>query len=277
MNTADCQSFLTTYFKNKNIKTDDIQWILQKKYKSFDGMTCRDFINSKYKNKLVVIADDNNNYSVIENADFEIFLEQKANHYIYFYAPFILDNQVVYYFVRSSEIDNHLIVGSQNTNESETLMVRLKNLFSNTQITVLSHMIVSFPNILPEEVMKGLNGSHFYFTEQIYGFLGKQYQKYYPECLLNMFYFADDMLINSQTAEDKLCKFCAQNKTFKLEDYARIKNLLKKINTTDLKLLKNVLESFRLNKDTYFNMLIKQEMYKRIIDKDSRNIPLEVN
>ena len=266
MNTQDCQMFLIQYFNNKNIKTDESQWELQKKYKNFDGITCRDFINNKLKIKIIVIVDANEVPTVIENANFEYFLKERASKNTFYYLPLIKDNKINYFFVKKSSFDNKL---SSDIQSEEILLKLLQSIFKVEDVSISGYMLMNFPNIHPNEVIKKLSQSYFIFNEKIIVNLPNKndYAPYYSEALLAKFEKLEYKILNQEQSVDKLLKLCSHKRDFTIEDYAKIYTFLNNITLSEIKLLKNIVESMRFNNDKTLSLLIKEGLAKTRIPK----------
>lgn len=264
MNTQDCQFFLTHYFNSKNIKTNESQWELQKKYKNFDGVTCRDFINNNFKIKVIVIVDENEVPSVIENANFEYFLKERASKNTFYYLPLIKDNKINYFFVKKSFFDNKGNSLASDIQSEEILLKLLQSIFKVEDISISGYMLMSFPNIHPNEVIKKLNQSCFNFNDKIIENLPNKasYAPYYSEVLLAKFENLEYKILNQEQSVDKLLRLCSHKRDFTIEDYAKIHSLLGNISLSEIKLLKNIIENMRFNKDKTITLLIKEELAK---------------
>lgn len=267
MNTQDCQMFLIQYFNNKNIKTEESQWELQKKYKNFEGVTCRDFINNKLKIKLIAITDANDSLTVIENANFEHFLKERASKNTFYYVPLIKDNKIHYFFVKKSLFDDKN--SSSDIQSEEILLKLLQSIFKVEDVSISGYMLMNFPNIHPNEVIKKLSQSYFNFNEKIIINLPnkKDYAPYYSESLLSKFEKLEYKILNQEQSIDKLLKLCSHKREFNIEDYAKIHSFLSNINLSEIKLLKNIIESMRFNNDKTISLLIKEELAKTRMPK----------
>lgn len=281
MNTKESQQYLSDYYRELNIKTQSEDWELQKKYRNFNGFTCRDFLLKDKNFKLILISEENDKVSIIENENFNFFDRNKQKKIIFYYAPVITNDGLVYSFFKrmnNSQKFNDYIP----TNEDKAqLQQKLYLLFPQFNINFLpfeNAILVALPGIDIDDIIVKLENSEFSFNKKIFEILkDKNYQAFYPDLSLAMYSFPDDEKLLHEDAIDLLFKLSSIKKVLVTEDYARIKKLLKKVNENEIITIGKIVKGFKPN-DKILKKVVEQEVslkkslmvflaHKRLLEK----------
>lgn len=262
MNTQESQQYLSEYYKELNIESRSEDWELQKKYKNFNGFTCRDFI-LKDKNFKLILISENNNISIIENENFEFFARNKQKKIIFYYAPIITNDGLVYSFFKRinnfQKFDDYI----PTIEDKEKLKEKLSLLFPQYNINFLSFkygIIIALPGIDIDDIIIKLENSEFSFNKKIFEILNNNtYQAFYPDLTLAMYSFPEDEKLLHEEAIDLLFKLSSIKKVLVTEDYARIKKLLKKVNADEIMTVGKIIKAFKPY-DKILKKLIEEEV-----------------
>lgn len=266
MSTQDCQTFLSSHYKGMNFDTNPTEWKLQKKYKNFHGFTCRDFIHPPLGLKAIVIMNGSQNkFSVMENANYEFFVKNRSKKTLFYYVPAISNDGLVYFFVRKSLLDANFALPEFVQKDKDGLHKTLKALFSSQEIVYLPMpMVVGFPKIDVDEVIKKLETSQFVFNPKIFSLMDEtKFQPFYPDLSLAVYNFPEDDKLNQEDAIEVLFKICSQRQPLIVEDYARVRNLLKKVSVDEILSVGNIMNGFRLPSDEKLTAMIYQEVSRK--------------
>lgn len=255
MNTEDCQIFLQNYYNEKHIITELHWWKLQKKYKNFDNIACRDFVCIEKQLKVIMILTDE--ISVIENENFEFFLNNRIKESNFCFVPFVVGNKVAYYFAKKEFKNYDSIVF--NAPDWENLQKSLRMIFKIDDISFIDkEMIVYFPTIYNDEVIKRLKSNSFELNERMIKiFVQKKYELYED---IKISGNNELSYVNSEESINKLFKIYSENVKVDSIDYEIIKNLLKNVAMKDLEFVGEMLNEFKYNKDKKLEILVAQEL-----------------
>lgn len=79
---------INRYYKEKGYKTNVSDWEIIKKYRNFNGILCRDFLNEKASKKGILLENtDLGTISIIEDENFKYFLEAEQSKPKFFFLP----------------------------------------------------------------------------------------------------------------------------------------------------------------------------------------------
>lgn len=261
--TPECQLFIAAHYAQKDIDTLADDWILEKKYKNFHGFTCRDFFNEGLNIRSVVVAEplkDRYLLSVIENASFKIFLEAMAKKSLYYYVPAVTNNGLVFYFEKTMTFDATGELDQHPSKQTPYLLKKISSLFKEEQFTILEKSTSILFTLPVEEVIQKLEKNHFSFNAHLFDLLNKNiYQPFVTDMVLSIYDFPEDNNLTSEQAIEKMFAITSQNKNLEDQDYARIKNLLRKVNANELNSISHLMMGFRDNDDIRLETLIEYE------------------
>lgn len=265
MNTEECLEFLILKLssKNKNYKNETNHWICLKKYKNFKGETCRDFYNEKRSSRMIVVNNDKNEMSLIENQNFLYFLRQQEVQPLFCYAPFLSNYGTVFLFCvnRDFNRDKKINTGSQAL--IELLLTKIKTIFLEKNIFYLQNeQMVLIKNYDLNYIAEKLEQNNFKLNTLIFDVLKKPgFQSVFPDIMSLKYHFPEDDNKNSKEALDAVF-FILSKQYFSEEIHVRIKKLIKKVPAEDLRLSKKI--AIDLNRER------KQEI-KSLFENEIKN------
>lgn len=266
--TPECQLFISAYYAQKMIDTLAEDWILEKKYKNFHGFTCRDFYNEKLNIRSVVVAEsagDKYQLSVIENASYQLFLEEMAKRPLFYYVPVITNDGLVFYFEKTMRFDATGQLDKENHKQHPYLLKKLQQIFKKNEFATLGvGMLVAFPRHELEEIILLLEKNNLSFNPKLFDLLDKElYQPFMPDIALSVYEFPEYNNIDQEQCIDIIFSLASQHRELTNEEYARIKKLLKKLPLEEIPSMENIMKSLRVKKDFKLEALIEADMNRK--------------
>lgn len=236
--TEEAQIFLTEYYKRHDIESTPDDWELIKKYKNFKGLTCRDFSlkSQDVEIKCIVVFDTRNAaIQVIEDESYDFFVKQAANAPVFYYAPAICNEGLVFYFEAVAQIDKFGAPATDNERYKEMLESKLLGIFGSKNVFSLSSgLYFSFPNTEIDQVISILEKSLCRFNMELFSFMDSDFfQPVFPDVDIATHRFPEDI---NKTQEELINLFLTLTNTIEdwtTRDYAHIKSLLKSIRNRD--------------------------------------------
>lgn len=265
MTTENCLNFLILNLssKNKNSINEIDQWICLKKYKNFKGCTCRDFYNERKNLRVIVVHNDKNEMSLIENQNFLYFLRQQEVQPLFCYAPFLSNYGLIFLFCVNREFNKHKVINTGSQTLTDILLTKLRTIFEEKNIFYLQNeKIVLIKNYELNYIAEKLEQNNFKLNTLIFEVFKKTgFQSVFPDVMSLKYQFPEDDNKNSKQALDAVFLILSKQH-FSEEIYVRIKKLIIKVPAEDLKLSKKI--AIDLNRER------KQEI-KSLFDNEIKN------
>jgi hypothetical protein len=258
MSTSDSQLFLVKHYKSMNLETKNEDWELKKKYKNYHGLTCRDFTHKRLGLKAIVIINQEK-YSIIEGQDYDFFVKTRTKKIMFYYVPVINNDGLVYYFVKKSSFDKIAQGPNAETEDDEvSLLKRLNVLFDKTEMKKFERkMLIGFPNVEVEVAISKLEKSYFSFQPKLFELLdAEKFTPFYPDLTFTIYSFPDDETLDMENTIEVLFKIASQRKNLTIQDYSRIKGLLKKVSLEEIASVGNIMNGFRTGEDEKLQELL---------------------
>lgn len=264
--TEDAMIFLSEYYKNNGINIPTENWELTKKYKNFKGFTCRDFFSEKDKKRaIVVIESDSDIPQVIENENYEFFLRMLANQPLYYYVPTICNDGLVFVFEPVSSFDKTGKLSIDTQHHKSLLTKKLNSMYREEDVfSLTSGLMFAFPNSDMDEVISHLEKNQMTFNIKLFDCLDQEiFQPIVPDVTLASYRFPADEKLNQEESITIVFKIISQKREFTVEDYARIKFLLKKIKADEFPTVRKIALGFRKGRDERLLSIFESEANRK--------------
>lgn len=244
MNTENCLDFLITELisKAKISYTDKADWVCLKKYKNYLGQTCRDFINDKKNLKMIVVHDkEKNTLSLIENQNFIYFLKNQAVQPLFCYVAFSKEDSFNFLFCLYKDLIEKDSLNMGGIKVIEILISKLKTIFQERNIQYNeTHKMIVIKGFSIDYIMEKLEQNNFKFEPYIFEkYEGDEYSPIYPDMTQLKYQFPEDEKKNATQALNTVFLILSKQ-LFNEEIEVRIKKLLKKIPSQELKLSQKI-------------------------------------
>lgn len=236
--TEEAQIFLTEYYKRHDINSVTDDWVLVRKYKNFKGLTCRDFTlkSQEIEIKCIVVFDTRNSViQVIEDESYDFFVKQAANAPVFYYAPAICNEGLIFYFEAVAQIDKFGIPSTDIGRYKEMLNNKLLGIFGSKNVFSLSSgLYFSFPNTDIDQVIAILEKNLCKFNMELFSFMDSDYfQPVLPDVDIATHRFPEDIHKNQEEIIHLFLEITNTTKEWSSKEYAHVKSLLKAIKSRD--------------------------------------------
>jgi hypothetical protein len=257
ISTNDCQIFLSSYYKSKKIDTKLEKWELIKKYKNFQGYTCRDFYYKEANIKAIVVLNKKTNtLSIIEDQDYSYFLDEMVKNPLFYYVPVITKYGLSFYFVKTVIFDITEKLDNENNKQKIYLEKRLQKAFKESEYIIYNNLITIFNKDF-EETIRNLENINFHYNDELYDFL--DIQNFIPveidlSLILNS--FPEYQKLNTEESISLIFNLVSTNKELNDNIYCQIKSLLNNISLEELYSLENIINGFKIKEDKKLSKII---------------------
>ncbi len=236
---------INRYYKEKGYRTNLADWEILKKYRNFNGILCRDFINEKASKKGILLENtDLGTISILEDEDFKYFLEAEQSKPKFFFSPAINNKGLVFIltpiYLEVSFEDAEKWINKQ-FNE---LFEKKFTIFKGEKTKFFE---VSFTDLEFSEVIPILEGNKIKYKEAInkHVELGEDYMVITPDAALIYYKFPEYINFNSEKSIHEIFAIISKKENLTEKDYSIIKLLLQKINKAEFQSVKNIALGFK--------------------------------
>ena len=279
VSTEEALKFVSDYYTKKGINNNPNDWELTKKYKNFMGVVCRDFINKKERIRAIVTVttkNDKQELNVIENENYEYFLNMLINKPVFYYVPAISNYGLVFIFESAGYFDHNEELSPHSEQHRPLLKKVFNKLFNNDVFSLDVGLMFAFPNTEMDDVIRKLEKNKFQFNPKMIELLDQsKFHPVIPEISLIKYNFPKDETINQEDAINIIFSIISQKEQYSEEDYARIKYLLKKVKFDEFPIVKKIALSFHKNIDPKLSSIFEFEENKKKAQKIVKDIWLK--
>lgn len=267
--TEEAQIFLTEYYKRHEVESEADDWELVKKYKNFKGLTCRDFIlkTQEVEIKCIVVFDTRNSViQIIEDESYDFFVKQAANAPVFYYAPAICNEGLIFYFEAVAQIDKFGEPSSDVNRYKEMLDNKLLGIFGSKNVFSLSTgLYFSFPYTEIDQVISILEKNLCRFNMELFSFMDSEYfQPVFPDIDIATHRFPEDIHKSQEELINLFLLITNTTVEWTSKEYAHIKSLLKAIkNRDELVAVLNIANGWDSSKNTKVQELYNAEITRR--------------
>lgn len=267
--TEEAQIFLTEYYKRHEIESEPENWELIKKYKNFKGLTCRDFVlkEQEVEIKCIVVFDTRNAViQIIEDESYDFFVKQAAHAPVFYYAPAICNEGLIFYFEAVAQIDKFGQPSTDINRYKEMLENKLLGIFGEKNVFSLSSgLYFSFPYTDIDQVISILEKNLCRFNMELFSFMDSDYfQPVFPDIDLATHRFPEDI---HKTQEEIINLFLFITNTtieWTSKEFAHAKSLLKAIKSRDeLIAVLNICHGWDSSKNPKLQEIYNAEIIRR--------------
>lgn len=275
----ECTLFICACYAQKNIFTKSEEWQVLRKYKDLENNTCRDFYHEELGLEAIIVSKPNPKYvegidgskpyylDIMENASYLVFVRQKQNKPIYYFAPFVSNNGFMLYVEDARRFDQFQTFESKPKTQKPYVLESLRKIFKNKEVVSLreDNMFVSFPTLNIDDVSKTLMKKFWKFTPEFFEQIeAAGYMPYHPEVEYISYNFPEHKTLDKRGIFDTLCEIVTNtDEDFKRRDYAKIKALIEKLSINELLKIKKTLSELRGEEDEKVNLMINSEINKK--------------
>lgn len=236
--TEEAQIFLTEYYKRHDITSVVEDWVLVRKYKNFKGLTCRDFIlkDQEIEIKCIVVFDTRNSViQVIEDESYDFFVKQAAHAPVFYYAPAICNEGLIFYFEAVAQIDKFGAPSTDIGRYKEMLNNKLLGIFGSKNVFSLSSgLYFSFPNTDIDQVIAILEKNLCRFNMELFSFMDSDFfQPVFPDIDIATHRFPEDIQKTQEELIHLFLQITSTTTEWTSKEYAHVKSLLKAIKSRD--------------------------------------------
>lgn len=261
--TTEAKIFLCEYYNKKNIITELKDWDLQKKYKNLQQNTCRDFLNQKNNIMAVIIEDNEKRISILEDKNFDSLIKEMEYNKLFYYVPTICNDGLVFVFKPINYIGNQWIL--EKNRYKEILEKKLFSLFSkNDLFSINSDLNFAFPNMEMDIVIAILEKNQMEFNDKAFTDLPQKiFQILIPDMVSNLYDFKEYKDLNEENSINLVLEIISKNNFLQIEDYAKIKFLIKKLSRNEFETIRKIALSFSNNKDMKLTYIFDVETNRK--------------
>ncbi len=236
---------INRYYKEKGYKTNVSDWDIIKKYKNFNGILCRDFLNDKASKKGILLENtDLGTISVIEDENFKYFLEAEKSKPKFFFSPAISNKGLVFILTP--------VYLEVSFDEAEKWLTKQLNELFENKFTVFKSeknkvFEASFLELELSEVIPLLESNKIKYKEELnkHTDLSKEYMVITPDVALIYYKFPEYIHFNSEKSINEIFAIVSRKQILTEKDYSIIKLLLQKINKAEFGSVKKIALGFK--------------------------------
>ncbi len=261
-NIAQIIKFISEYYHKKEVLNNEEDWLSLKKYRNFKGETCWDVLNEAARKKAIVISPNNDGeFYVIENEDFNHFVKMAGSMPVFYYVPTISNDGLVFIFESTQHFNRHKSLSNNPKQHYELLKKKLSSVFGEKNLLQWEGKLqFAFANVELQDVIRKLEKNQMKFNSYLADFLDQnQFQVIIPDPALLNYSFPDDQKLSSDDAINVIFETLSSNKDISDKDLARIKILLKKVKVSEFETVKKIALGFRGKKEHRIKALFDAE------------------
>lgn len=276
---VECTLFIGLHYARKNIDTKNDEWVVLKKYKDLEGNTCRDFYHEELGLEAIVVSKPNDMYiegvmgskpyklEILENSSYMIFVREKLNKPVYYFAPFVNNNGFIIYVEDARRFDKENKFEATPITQKPYVLESLKKIFRDREVVSLreDNMFVSFPSLNIDDVCKILMKKHWKFTPEFFTQIQSAgYLPYHPEVEYIPYNFPEHKKLDKRGIYDTLLELItSKEEEFKRKDYAKIKSLTEKLSVDELMKVKKIISEVACDEDEKVESMLNTEINKK--------------
>lgn len=245
LNSEQAKIEINRYYKDKGYRTSVGDWEIIKKYRNFNGILCRDFVNEKSSKKGILLENTElGTISIIEDENFKYFLEAEQSKPKFFFSPAINNKGLIF-------VLTPVYLEASFEDAEKWLNTKFKELFEK-KFTIFKgeqtkFFEVSFIDLEFSEIIPILESNKIKYKEEInkHVELGEEYIVIPPDAALIYYKFPEYIHFNSEKSINEIFAIISKKENLTEKDYSIIKLLLQKINKAEFQSIKSIALGFK--------------------------------